>query len=171
MNGLRLIAGWKGHLLALCVGLLVAWWIQSLRWDADVSRVKTGFAIEIEAQAKAALSAVQAARDEERRRIDEAENAARAARESTRLARIDADNRAASEQRLRQRIDTLLANAIRRDPALADGGSPGRAGIDLLADVLGRSIERSGRLAAIADRSRIAGLTCERLYDAVRTTH
>jgi len=163
-----LMAGWKGYVLAVCIGAGASWWIQALRWNADAAILKASFAAEIEAHAKAALDAVQSARDEERRRSDEVEKGAHAAREAARLARIDAAGRAASEQRLRQRIDTLLANAIRRDPALADGSSPGRVGIDLLADVLGRSIERSGQLAAIADRSRIAGLTCERLYDAIR---
>ncbi len=40
--------------------------------------------------------------------------------------------------------------------------------IGVLAYVLGRADERAGILADFADRSRIAGLACEREYDAVR---
>ncbi|MFU1932820.1 DUF2514 family protein, partial [Bordetella avium] len=57
--------------------------------------------------------------------------------------------------------------AADRDPAAADGGPPGAAGADLLAYMLGRVSDRAAELAAIADRARVAGLTCERIYDGL----
>ncbi|WP_276330478.1 DUF2514 family protein [Bordetella avium] len=37
----------------------------------------------------------------------------------------------------------------------------------LLAYMLGRVSDRAAELAAIADRARVAGLTCERIYDGL----
>jgi hypothetical protein len=38
----------------------------------------------------------------------------------------------------------------------------------LLAYMLGRAVDRATALAGIADRARIAGLTCQRAYDSLR---
>ncbi|WP_414134455.1 DUF2514 family protein [Bordetella avium] len=46
-------------------------------------------------------------------------------------------------------------------------GPSGAAGADLLAYMLGRVSDRAAELAAIADRARVAGLTCERIYDGL----
>lgn len=46
--------------------------------------------------------------------------------------------------------------------------TPGHDPIGVLADVLGRADARAGELAAVADASRVRGLTCERAYDAAR---
>ena len=40
--------------------------------------------------------------------------------------------------------------------------------VDLLAYMLSRVSGRAEALAGVADRARIAGLTCERAYEAVR---
>lgn len=68
----------------------------------------------------------------------------------------------------RRRADTLAHAAASRDPTLADGSPSGATAIDLLAYMLGRTVDRAAALAGIADRARIAGLTCERAYDEVR---
>ena len=166
------LAGWKGYALtatvALAIGAGTAAWIQGMRWDTEVAELKAGFAIERDAQTQIVISSVEAARNEERRRTDAIEKEATAARLAQSQAANDARAAGDAQRRLRQRIDQVLADAIRSDPTLAERSAPGRAGIDLLAELLGRSIARSGELASIADRARIAGLTCERMYDALR---
>lgn len=52
-------------------------------------------------------------------------------------------------------------------PAAASTRQPGEDPIGLLADVLGRADQRAGELAEYADRLRIAGIACERSYDAL----
>jgi len=64
----------------------------------------------------------------------------------------------------------LARAAVARDPAAADGSPAGAAAVDLLAYMLGRVSDRAAELASIADRARIAGLTCERAYASVRST-
>jgi len=122
----------------------------------------------LEQMAQATVASVEAARTEEARRTAAVEKQRDLAQTIAAAARADADTRAASERRLRQRIDTLLAGAVGSNPALADGGPAAGAPIDMLAHVLGRALEAAGQLAAYADQARVAGLTCERSYDSLR---
>ncbi|BEP44020.1 DUF2514 family protein [Variovorax sp. V15] len=52
-------------------------------------------------------------------------------------------------------------------PAVASARQLGDDPIGVLVDVLGRADQRAGELAEYADRLRIAGVTCERSYDAL----
>lgn len=52
-------------------------------------------------------------------------------------------------------------------PAATSARQPGGDPIGLLVDVLGRADKRAGELAEYADRLRIAGIACERSYDAL----
>lgn len=73
-------------------------------------------------------------------------------------------------QRLRDAAQDLAAVARSRCAAATTPGysTPGDDPIGVLADVLGRADQRAGELAAVADESRIRGLTCERAYDTAR---
>lgn len=88
--------------------------------------------------------------------------------------RVDADrarHRAAVESgRVRDAAATAAARARAQcaDQAAADLGTPAGDPIGVLADVLGRADARAGELADLADRRYIAGLACEREYDAAR---
>lgn len=83
--------------------------------------------------------------------------------------RARAADRVAS-QRLRDAAQDLAAVARSRCAAATTPGysTPGDDPIGVLADVLGRADQRAGELAAVADESRIRGLTCERAYDTAR---
>lgn len=166
------MAGWRGYVAAFLAGGLVlgaaGWAANGWRMGAQLADERTSHATVMEEHARAALDAVQAARTEEKRRVaalegarDEwkkmaATNAAGAGRARAELARVLAS------------ANALVADAVRRDPALAGGGPPGAGPLDLLADVLGRAVTRSVQLAAVADSARAAGLTCERAYDAMQ---
>ncbi|WP_425591458.1 DUF2514 family protein [Brenneria nigrifluens] len=61
----------------------------------------------------------------------------------------------------------LAASETSRISATASAGAARASTAILLADVLQRADDRAGELAAYADRARVAGLTCERAYDAI----
>jgi len=61
----------------------------------------------------------------------------------------------------------LARTAAARDPAAANGSPSGAGAVDLLAYMLRRLSDRAAELAGVADRARIAGLTCERAYDGL----
>jgi len=89
-------------------------------------------------------------------------------RKKAAVAVADAAGTHVERDRLRARANTLARAAVAEQPALADAGPSGAAAVDLLAYMLGRAIDRAEALAGVADRARIAGLTCERAYDEVR---
>jgi len=84
------------------------------------------------------------------------------------VAAADPVSARAERDMLRTRANTLARAAAARDPAAAVGGPAGATGVDLLAYMLSRVSERAERLAEVADRSRITGLTCERIYEEMR---
>ncbi|WP_125117736.1 DUF2514 family protein [Bordetella trematum] len=116
-------------------------------------------------QAKAVAAAIEAAREEGRRRTAAVEKARDEAQKLA--ADAAADGLRADLGRLRTRANTLARAAADRDPAATHGSPPGAAGADLLAYMLGRVSRRAAELASVADRARIAGLACERAYDSL----
>lgn len=132
-----LLVGWRGYAAAAMVGALAAgsgaWTAQAWRYTAQLADVRAAHAQERDAQAQATVAAVEAVRNEERRRMA-----------------------------------ALARAAATREPTLAEGSPAGAAAVDLLAYMLGRAVDRAQALAGVADRARIAGLTCERVYRVLR---
>ncbi|WP_254603872.1 DUF2514 family protein [Achromobacter dolens] len=163
-----LLAGWKGYAVAAFAGGLAlgvaAWTAQAWRYTAQLADMRAAHAQERDAQAQAAVAAVEAARSEERRRMAAMEKARDDAQKQAAAAAADAVGARDERDRLRARANTLARAAVTRDPALASGSPSGAAAVDLLAYMLGRAVDRAEALAGIADRARIAGLTCERAY-------
>lgn len=166
------LIGWKGYAAALAVGAIVAggaaWKAQSWRYGAEIAGIERDHAKAWDDQAQATVTAVEAARTEERRRTAAVEEQRDVAKEQAAAAAGDAARARAERDGLRARANTLARAAVARDPAAADGSPAGAAAVDLLAYMLGRVSDRAEALAGIADRARIAGLTCERAYDEVR---
>lgn len=87
------------------------------------------------------------------------------AKQSSDKAHADARAADIAADGLRKRIAELVAAARNSAPV---GGSPSAGDpIGVLADVLSRADERAGKLAEFADAAHIAGLACERSYDAL----
>lgn len=84
------------------------------------------------------------------------------------LAHRDAAAAHAAAGRLSDQLAAFVAAARRRDPAASGNSAPAGDPIGVLADVLRGADQRAGVLAAYADAARIAGLQCERAYDALR---
>lgn len=151
------------RVLAAVVALLaVALGVQTLR----MQRAHAALA-EHRAQAAQALTdAVTAARAEEQRRVAAHQEVARAAHSATVRARADAAAARSAADRLREYAAGLAAAAA-CDPAPAAAGASAAGPGLLLAELLGRADQRAGVLAEYADQARIAGLACERAYDAL----
>lgn len=84
-------------------------------------------------------------------------------------ARSDADSANASIGRLQQRINRLLADTSSEDSGTTQRGKTAREALDLLANVLEKSLERNRQLAEYADQASSAGSTCEKAYDAIQS--
>lgn len=167
-----LLIGWRGYAASALAGALIAggaaWAAQGWRYTAQLAELRAAHAQERDAQAQATVAAVEAVRKEERQRMAALENARDDAKKHAADAAANAAGARAERDRLRARANALARAAAARDPAAADGSPTGTDAVDLLAHMLGRVSDRAAKLAGIADRARIAGLTCERIYDALR---
>lgn len=168
----RLIPILFGIALMLSIGLC-GWWLHhsgyqsgadakelewSSRWDKQAEQLAT-------AKAKATMEA----REEEQRRqasIDKVRDDA-----EKQIARAESDALSASDAAdgVLEQAKRLAARAGKcsSNPAATQSGAPAAEPSVVLADVLGRADARAGELAAAYDRSRAAGLACERAYDAL----
>lgn len=142
-------------------------WQQS-RADAaryDAERTKTALSAAVDQ-----MKAVDRARTEEQRRTAAQTEIANVATKDLDKARGDARAAGVAAERLRQRVAELLAaSRSGKDSGAVGGGQnkPGGDPLDVLVGVLERSDRASGILADYADRLRVAGLACERSYDAL----
>jgi hypothetical protein len=120
------------------------------------------------AQQELRILADRAQRTEEQRRTAAAAQEAQDAQakiatleDSLRVARTASDGvrdaAAGAASRARARACTTATSPSK----------PGEDPIELLVDVLGRADQRAGEMAEYADRLRIAGIACERTYDAL----
>lgn len=85
-------------------------------------------------------------------------------------ARSDADSATASISRLQQRINGLLTDTSSEDSGTSKRGKTAREALDLLANVLEKSLERNRQLAEYADKASSAGFTCEKAYDSIQSS-
>ncbi|WP_035213321.1 DUF2514 family protein [Achromobacter marplatensis] len=167
------LGGWKGYAVvagtALVVGSGAAWVAQGWRYGAEIADIERDHANEKSDQARATVVAIEAARTEERRRTAAMEKQRDDAQKQAAAAAGDAARARDERRRLLERADALANAAAGRDSTLADGSPAGTDAVDLLAYMLGRVSDEATELAGVADRARIAGLTCERAYDALTT--
>ena len=120
------------------------------------------------AQQEVRILADRAQRTEEQRRVAAVTQEATDAQ--VRITSLEDDLRraAGAADGLRAAAAGAARRARASSCAAASGpGQPGADAIGVLADVLGRADHRAGVLAEHADRLRIAGIACERSYDAL----
>lgn len=170
-------------LSALSLVLLLALGAQTARLGSAQERVnklkitlaeKESAWNKVVAQAAADLAqAVEGARNEERRRVEEVGRVAAEAEVRIRTARVDAAAARVSSDRLRQRVEALSrlchAPAATSDTAVAASSAAASSPGDVLTYVLGRLDQTAGELAQLADERGNAGLACEQSYDALRS--
>lgn len=168
---LKKLAGWKGYAVAGLAGAMLvgggAWAVQGWRYGAEIAGIERDHAKAWDDQAQATVSAVEAARTEERRRTAAVEKQRDDAQKRAAAAAGDAARARAERRGLLERADALASAAADRDSTLTDGSPAGADAVALLAYMLGRVSDRAAGLAAVADRARVAGMTCERAYDSL----
>jgi hypothetical protein len=113
--------------------------------------------------------ALQAARDEEQRRQLLANQVAKDARDQKAAADADAVGADAVGERLHVEAAKLAAGAGKctGDAGATERSEAARRAAMVLSDLLQKADRRAGDLAKFADRSRVAGLACERAYDGL----
>lgn len=109
------------------------------------------------------------ARQEEQRRAAVHEEVRAHAQEQRTIAEGAAAGADAAGQRLRDEAGKLVATVgcPGQDPAVAARSEAARRAAMVLSDLLARADARAGELAAAYDRARIAGLACEKSYNAM----
>jgi len=156
----KLIAAGVAVLALMALSAAGAWQWQGNRYERQISDIRASYA-------ESARQAEARARSEEQRRQTAIEGIRRDAQDK--IAAVAADAAAADDaaSRLRARVAQLS-----RRPASCTGSAGGSDSADpardLLAVMLSRIDEAAGGVAEFADRSRAAGLTCQRSYEAVK---
>jgi hypothetical protein len=129
------------------------------RWDAQTVR-----------QQRAAIQAQAAAAAETQRRLGAQKEIINATSAQLDRAQADADAAGRAGQRLRADLAAYIAThrggATSSAAAASAGASTGDA-LDVLAQLFSGADDTAGELAQAADRARVAGLACERSYDAL----
>jgi hypothetical protein len=128
-------------------------------WNAEVAK-----------QAEAKIQAEAAAAAEELRRINSNQQAQAHAIQSTAVAQTDAAATVVSAGSVQLAATKLAAgpSGCASHSATAAGSPPANHAAMVLSDLLTRADKRAADLAALADKSRIAGLACEASYDGLR---
>ncbi|MVW87871.1 DUF2514 domain-containing protein [Pseudomonas sp. PB101] len=157
-------------LLAMVVLLIVAgaasaWKVQEWRYGKQLADL-------VAVQAQGVAQAERLAREEEQRRQSAVDRVKIDAKEQYKTATAhaaDADADAASE-RLHVAAGKFIAGASGStcDSNTAKRGATAARAAMVLSDLFQRTDKRAGELAAAYDRARLAGLACERSYDALR---
>ncbi|NWA43782.1 DUF2514 domain-containing protein [Pseudomonas reactans] len=147
-------------LLAMAVSFGAAWQVQDLRYSSQLAELG-------EAQALAITKAGEDARKEEQRRQATVNKEASNAREQNKAATVDAGVADAAGDRLHFEANQFAATAC-GDPGAAQRGASATRAAMVLSDLLQRADKRAGELAFAYDRALIAGLACERSYNAIR---
>ena len=150
---------------SLTVALVVVTGIAAVQ-SSRLSSEKMERAQERERHAAALTAAVQAARDEEQRRVQALQEVADEARKREKQARVDADTARGAGERLRAALAAARAASC-RDSAAATPSSSTDTTERVFADVQRRLDETQDRIARFADEAHISGLACQRSYEAL----
>jgi len=150
---------YAGLALALIAsGFSSAWYIQGKRWSEEVAQIQSE-------HDKAYAQAQVQARSEESRRQSAIEGIRRDAQERIAQLKADAATAGVTADSLREQVNKLAG----RPAKCPDTADRGQADPDklLLAKLFSEADAVAGRMAAEADRSRVAGEACVAAYDSL----
>ena len=150
-------------LLAMIITAAGTWQVQDWRYGTKLADIG-------KAQAIAITNAGNDARAEEQRRQASVNKEASDAREQNNAASVDAATADVAGDRLHVEAGKLAAKAC-GDPGAAQRGASATRAAMVLSELFERADKRAGELAAAYDRSRIAGLACERSYQSLTSIH
>lgn len=157
------------YLLVIACALACLWWAYS----HGVSVTTTEWQGKWDKQAleltEAKTKALELVREEDQRRQSSINKVREDAEKQIALAERDALAASDAAAGVLEQAKRLAARAGKcpGNPSTTKPGAPATEPGVVLADVLGRADARAGELAAAYDRSRAAGLACERAYDSL----
>lgn len=161
MTPVQKLAGLVVLILALMASAAgVTWQVQDWRYGKQLAEIGKD-------QALAITEAGNTARQEEQRRQSAVNKEASDAREQNMAAAVDAGTADAAGGRLHVEADKFAATAC-GDPGVAQRSASATRAAMVLSELFQLADKRAGEMAAAYDRARIAGLACERSYEAVR---
>lgn len=168
----RLIPILFGIALMLAISFC-GWWLHHSGYQSGADAKELEWSAKWEQQAEqlatAKAKALVKAREEEQRRQSSIDKVRDDAEKQIALAERDALAASDAAAGVLEQAKRLAARAGKcsSNPTATQSGAPAAEPSVVLADVLGRADARAGELAAAYDRSRAAGLACERAYDAL----
>ncbi len=157
------------YLLAFAGALACLWWAYSHGVSVTTTEWQGKWDKQALELSEAKTKAVILVREEERRRQSSINKVREDAEKQIALAERDALAASDAAAGVLEQAKRLAARAGKcpGNPSTTQPGPPATEPGVVLADVLGRADARAGDLAAAYDRSRAAGLACERAYDAL----
>lgn len=164
ITALKLIPVWAWAVAGLVIALAAALVYQTLA----LSSVRTEYAAyraDIDNQAREASEKARAIEQQRQRDIDQVRNDAQ---KQIQVAAADTADAQSAADSLQLEVSKLLASRAALNSRVATGSATIRDLTAVLADLRQRADQRAGELAAAADASRIAGMACERSFEAVR---
>lgn len=117
--------------------------------------------------AEASAMAERKARETEQKWQYIAEKEVQDARNQQSIAETAATDAADNADRLRAEVRRLRSRIATNDATAAGRSTAEQSAFGVLADLFDESVRRNQVLAAEADSTRIAGLTCERIYSEI----
>lgn len=170
MNPLSLIPSWGWAGLVTALG--VAWGVQTVRLadeKADHATTHAAYAGERTKAAQASQRAEKAERELETHRQEKKDEIIELARMESKRVAAARESAAIAGRDMLNAARALAARAceVSANPAPGPGSAPAPAPAVVLADVLGSTESAERELAEALDRSRSAGLSCERSYDSL----
>ena len=149
----------------LLAGFAAGWAANGWRLSGEVNQLETDYASHLATQQAASADVISRTLLRERQlRKDNEEIQKDAETEQKRLIDELADSDAAARW-LSEQLDRV-SGRISADAGTAGECQAARSAVIVLTDVLERYDKVAGEFATAADGSRIAGLACERAYDA-----
>ncbi|YCH23175.1 DUF2514 domain-containing protein [Pseudomonas sp. D1-3] len=168
MTWIRLMPWKSAAVLVVALALiLLGGYLNGLRWDAKYQGQAKLYANERELLAEQLAGQERQYREIERRRREENERINQDAEQK--LAAIESSRLAATARAdgLQQQLGKVLAGRGATCDTIAAQQRKAKADA-VLGEVFGRVFEFAGRVAAEADRNRVAGLACESAYESLR---
>lgn len=144
--------------------------IQGWRYEAKLSKQALEHAQAWEDHSKSTIESIERIRKREQEISQIHAEQANQANDKYENEKIESDSLRSINSGLLKRQNELVRATTSKHPELAKGGKAGKNSLDLLAYMLEKLSERAITLAGIADRARIAGTTCESMYDTLADT-
>lgn len=169
---LNLLRRYWLHIAAILAIAAVAWWLHHSGRMAERAEWQAQWAERDARDAQSLADAQLIQRTEEQRRAEWAAGVQRDATQEIERARLDADGASADARRLRDELANLqsrLGGTGKSAGTPISSTSTIRAAL-VLSQLLDRCVGQRQELASAFDRSRIAGLACERSYDGMRSS-